>query len=47
MIGLGLLRMLKTPLAVAFTHSPMRVILEMNSEAEGKGTLLMKLFRLT
>lgn len=34
--------MLKTPLAVAFTHSPVRVILELNAEAEGEKAFVMR-----
>lgn len=39
--------MLKTPLAVAFTHSPVRVILELNAEAEGEGTFFERSVWLT
>lgn len=39
--------MLKTHLAVAFTHSLVRVILELNAEAEGKETFVMRSVWLT
>lgn len=42
MVGVGLLRILKTPLAVVFTHSPGRVILELNAESDDQWIFVLR-----